>query len=87
MSDSTHKSDSDRIRDAIAEIIKGDHDEPRLIGDVTLIAEMTSSEGESELFTLWSNGMTVWKERGMLLHRLDRLAATAMIVELAEDDD
>ena len=48
---------------------------------------MTSPEGKSELFTLWSDGMTVWKERGMLLHRLDRLAASAMVQELAEDDD
>ena len=82
----SHAHDSDRVREAIADIIAGDGNEPHLIGDLTLIAELTSPEGETHLFTLWSDGMTVWKERGMLMHRLDRLGAMAVVTELDEDD-
>ena len=83
----THTQDSDRIREAIADIFEANGDETHLIGDVTLIAELTSPEGETHLFTLWSDGMTVWKERGMLMHRLDRLGAMAVVVELDNQDD
>ena len=79
-------SDTDGIRNAIAQIIADDFDEAHLIGDVTLIAEITSQEGEIFLFTVSSDEITVWKERGMLTHRLDALAAMSVTHELDRDD-
>ena len=79
-------SDTDGIRNAIAQIIADDFDEVHLIGDVTLIAEITSQEGETFLFTVSSTEITAWKERGMLMHRLDSLAARSVIHETERDD-
>ncbi len=74
--------DSDRIRAAIAEILSDDDTEPHLIGDVTLIAEMVGPDSVTYLFHLNSEGLTVWKERGMLQYRLDMLAGEATDVEI-----
>ena len=80
---------ADLIRDAIAKIMIDDDDldeGPYMIGDLTLIAEMTSPEGETHLFTMSSTEITGWKERGMLMFRLDRLAARSVVHELEDDD-
>lgn len=81
-------SDSDYIREAIAKILVDDDNDPHLIGPVTLIAEMVGSDGKDYLFHLNSDDMTVWKERGMLMYRLDMLAgaATQSEFERTEDD-
>ncbi len=79
-------TDSDQIRSAIASIIEGDGEEPHLIGAVTLIAEMVAPDGETYLFHLNSNDMSVWKERGMLLYRLDMLAGEATHTEFKRAD-
>ena len=79
---------ADLVRDAIAQIMAEDEDMdkgPYLIGDVTLMAELTSPEGEVHIFTISNTDMTVWKERGMLMHRLDRLGALAVAHELEDD--
>ncbi len=76
----------DGIRDAIARIITDDGEDPHLVGDVTLIAELTSQEGETYLFTVSSTEITAWKERGMLMHRLDTLAALSVIHQIEQDD-
>ncbi len=75
---------ADRVRDAIAQIIADDEDNddgPYMIGDMTLIAELTTPEGKTNLFTLSSTEMTAWKERGMLMFRLDRLSARSVVHE------
>ena len=82
-------SDTDHVRDAVAQIMADDEDNnegPYLIGDLTLIAEMTSPDGETHLFTVTSGDMTAWKERGMLMFRLDRLSARSVVNEQANDD-
>ncbi len=82
-------SDSDHVRNAIAQVMADDppdDDGPYVIGDLTLIAELTSKEGETHLFTLTSDEMTAWKERGMLSFRLDRLTARSVVNELEDDD-
>ena len=82
-------TDADRVRDAVAEIIRDDEDNdegPYMIGDITLIAELTSPEGATHLFTITSTEMTAWKERGMLSFRLDRLTARSVVHELEDDD-
>lgn len=78
---------SDQIRDAIAKIIEDDGEEPHLIGAVTLIAEMVGPDGATYLFHLNSNDMSVWKERGMLMYRLDMLAGEATVVEIGREND
>ncbi len=80
-------SDSDHIRDAIAKIIADDGDDPHLIGAVTLIAEMVDLDGDTYLFHLNSTDMSVWKERGMLMYRLDMLAGEATVVEFGRAED
>ena len=80
--------EADLVRDAIAQIVADDEDNeegPYLIGDLTLIAEMTSPEGETHLFTLASTEMTAWKERGMLMFRADRLSARSVVNELDDN--
>lgn len=81
-------NDSDHIREAISKIMAQDDNGPHLIGPVTLIAEMVGPDGGNYLFHLTSDDMTVWKERGMLLYRLDMLSGEATHVEFerAEDD-
>jgi len=79
-------SDSDLIREAIAKIVVADGHEPHMIGAVTLIAEMVSPDGENFLFHLDSSDLSVWKERGMLMYRLDMLAGQATVTELMRDD-
>ena len=79
-------SDTDGIRNAIAQILADGDEAPHLVGDVTLIAELTSQEGETYLFTVSSTEISVWKERGMLMHRLDTLAALSVIHQIEEDD-
>ena len=82
--------EADLVRDAIAWIMAEDENNnegPYLIGDLTLIAEMTAPDGETHLFTLASTEMTAWKERGMLMFRLDRLTARSVVHELSDDDD
>ena len=82
-------TNADLIRGAIAQIMIDDDDfdgGPYMIGDLTLIAEMTSPEGETHLFTMSSTEITGWKERGMLMNRLDRLTARSVVHELEDDD-
>jgi len=80
-------SDCDYIRDAIAQIIADDDEEPYLIGDITLVAEMIGQDSETYLFHLTSDEITVWKERGMLMYRLDMLVGRTTVSELKRDDD
>ncbi len=82
-------TNADYVRDAVTKIMSDDEDNdkgPYLIGDLTLIAELTSPEGETHLFTLSSTNITSWKERGMLMCRLDRLTARTVVHELEDDD-
>ena len=69
--------DSDRIRDAIQNVLADDHpdgaDGPYLIGDLVLIAEVTDSGGEIQLFTLHNTDITRWKEIGFLHDRLSAI--------------
>ena len=81
--------DADHVRDAIAQIIADDDDNddgPYMIGDLTLIAELTTPEGNTNLFTMASTEMTAWKERGMLMFRLDRLSARSVVHEQEDDN-
>ena len=80
-------SDSDYIRNAIAQIIADDGHDPHIIGDVTLVAEMVAPDTKTYLFHLNSEGMTVWKERGMLMHRLDMLAGETTATEIERDTE
>lgn len=80
-------SDSDHIREAIAKIIADDDHEPHLIGAVTLIAEMVGPDGKNYLFHLTSTDMTVWKERGMLMYRLDMLSGGTTLAEFERNGD
>ena len=80
-------TDSDLIREAIGKIVKADGYGTHMIGAVTLIAEMVSTDGENFLFHLDSSDLSVWKERGMLMYRLDMLAGMATKAELAREDD
>ena len=90
MSDSDYVRNAiDHVRDAVAQIMADDEDNeegPYMIGDLTLVAELTSEEGETHLFTLTSDEMTARKERGMLSFRLDRLTARSVVHELEDDD-
>ena len=79
--------DSDYIRDAIAKINADDGEDGYLIGDITLIAEMVGPDSRTYLFHLTSDEMTVWKERGMLMYRLDMLTGRAVVTELERSDD
>ena len=82
-------SDLDPIRDAIAKVIADDdHDDQYMVGDFTLIAELIGSDTETYLFPLQSTELTLWKERGMLMHRLDMLsgATTATQIEKRENE-
>ncbi len=82
-------TDADYVRDAIQQVMADDppdEDGPYMIGDLTLMAEMTSKNGETHIFTLSSTEMTAWKERGMLMFRLDRLTARSVVHELEDDD-
>ena len=76
----------DFIRDAIADILAEDDEEPHLIGDITLVAEMIGPDSKTYLFHLTSTEMTVWKERGMLMYRLDMLGGRATVSEMDRDD-
>ncbi len=80
-------SGSDYIRDAIAKILIDDDVGPYMIGDLIILAEMTSSRGTIELFILSSDDMTVWKERGMLADRLDDLAARSVTYALEDREE
>ncbi len=80
-------NDSDHIREAVAKIIVDDDNGPHLIGAVTLIAEMVGPDGKTYLFHLTSDDMTVWKERGMLMYRLDMLAGAATHSEFERTED
>ena len=78
--------DSNLIREAIGKIVEADGHEIHMIGAVTLIAEMVSPDGENFLFHLDSSDLSVWKERGMLMYRLDMLAGMATVTEMTRDD-
>ncbi len=80
-------TDSDLIREAIGKIVEADGNGRHMIGAVTLVAEMVGPDGENYLFHLDSNDMSVWKERGMLMYRLDMLAGQATVVEIGRADD
>ncbi len=80
-------TDSDLIREAIAAINSEDGNETYLIGDVTLVAEMIGPDSKTYLFHLTSQDLTVWKERGMLMYRLDMLAGAATKAEIGREDD
>ena len=82
----TMDSDSDRIRNAIADILDEDGEEAHFIGDLTLVAEMIGPDSETYLFHLTSDSLTVWKERGMLMYRLDMLAGRTTVVEIERND-
>ncbi len=77
----------DFIRDAIAKILAEDEEKPHLIGDITLIAEMIGPDSKTYLFHLTSTEITVWKERGMLMYRLDMLSGAATKTEIDREDD
>ena len=79
-------TDSDLIREAIAKMNEEDDVEQFLIGDITLIAEMIGQDSKTYLFHLTSDGLTVWKERGMLMYRLDMLSGRATASEIERED-
>ncbi len=76
-------SNPDHIREAIAQIIAADDDneDTYLIGDLTLVAEMVGPDSKTYLFHVSSEDITVWKERGMLMYRLDMLTGQAVVAE------
>ena len=67
-------SDSDKIRSAIADLIRDEFESLPLIGHVLLLAELHDEEGPW-LFRLTSDDMPVWVEIGMLEDRLADLQA------------
>ncbi len=79
-------TDSDLIREAIGKIVDADGNGSHMIGAVTLIAEMVGPDGENYLFHLDSHDLSVWKERGMLMYRLDMLAGMATVNEMRVED-
>ena len=80
-------TDSDLIREAIGKIVEAAGHESHMIGSVTLIAEMVSPNGENFLFHLDSSDLSVWKERGMLMYRLDMLSGQATVTEIGREND
>jgi len=80
-------TDSDLIREAIGKVVEANGNEPHMIGAVTLIAEMVGPDGENYLFHLDSHDLSVWKERGMLMYRLDMLTGQATATEIGREND
>ncbi len=80
--------DSDRIRAAIQEIFADDDDQdgPYMIGDLVLIAEVTSADGEVQLFTLHNTDISRWKELGFLQDRLVSITEGHFELGVTEED-
>ncbi len=62
--------DTDKIKTAIQEILVEDGGERVMVGDLILIAEITSESGEMFLLTMHNNEITRWKELGFLHDRV-----------------
>ena len=79
------ETDVTDIRDAVLGILMRDWDGPFMVGDVVLLAEITDSDGDTNLFTLHNTEITVWKEVGMLRWRLESISSGDF--ELEDDDE
>ncbi len=79
--------DADRIREAIQEVLQDDGDRYNqvMIGDLVVIAECTSIEGDTQLFMLHNTDIPRWKELGFLHDRLVSISEGHFV--LGGDDD
>ncbi len=79
---------ADQIRDAIQAIFADDEpdDGPYMVGDLVLIAEVTSAAGETHLFTLHNTDIAYWKELGFLHDRLDSISKGRFELGVTEED-
>ena len=76
---------ADHIRDAVLKVLE-DHDNgPFLIGDLLVMTEITTAEGETNLLTIHNTEISYWKELGFLHSRLDSMAKGHF--ELGVDDE
>jgi len=62
--------DTDRIKTAIQGILNDDDNEPVMVGDLFLVAEITAESGENFLLTMHTDDISRWKELGFLHDRI-----------------
>jgi len=63
--------DTEALRDVLSIEVGDDFKDGAMVGDYIVIAEVIDSEGDNYLMSRVSDGMTFWKQLGMLQARID----------------
>ena len=63
--------DTEALRDVLSIEVGDDFKDGAMVGDYIVIAEVIDSEGDAYLMSRVSEGISFWKQLGMLQARID----------------
>ncbi len=63
--------DTEALREVLSVEVGDDFKDGAMVGEYIVIAEVMDAEGDSYLMSRVSEGMTFWKQIGMLQARID----------------
>ncbi len=63
--------DTEALREVLSVEVGDDFQDGAMVGEYIVIAEVMDAEGDSYLMSRVSEGMTFWKQIGMLQARID----------------
>ncbi len=63
--------DTEALRDVLSVEVGDDFPDGAMVGDYIVIAEVIDSEGDAYLMSRVSEGISFWKQLGMLQARID----------------